>query len=160
MPYARRNWTAAEVERALANPRSSETGPAAHSRLHGVSGELYNHPLFQKARVITDVNTHSTLPAPLMAGGVARAFCKEQVQPYLARLDRNTDMKIKVNFIRPLGLGHVHKSGQPTRSVEMRALFIYCKPNPGNRDIPIFQTVIPMEKHYPLGAGQEPVFLI
>ncbi len=160
MPYARLNWTAAEVERALANPRSSAAGPAAHSRVHGVSGELFNHPLFQKARVFSDVATHSTLPAPLMAAGVARAFCKEQLQPSLARLDRNTDMKIKVNFIRPLGLGYVHKSGQPSRQVEMRALFIYCKSNPGNRDIPIFQTVIPMEKHYPLGAGQEPVFLV
>ena len=174
MPYARKTWTADEVERALANPRSSPSGPAAHSHIHGVSGELANHPLFQKARVTAEVyqrnnqgnivhrpdaGTHSTLPAPLMAAGVARAFCKDQLQPCLATLDRGSDMKVKVNFVRPLGLGYIHKTGQATRNVEIRALFIYCKPNPGNRDIPIFQTVIPMESHYRIGEGNEPVFL-
>jgi hypothetical protein len=164
MPYARKNWTAAEVERALANPRSSPTGPAAHSRIHGVAGELANHPLFQKARVTAEVyehgkapkpeaGTHSTLPANLMAAGVARAFCKDQLQTELAKLDRGMDMKVKVNFTPPLGMGYIHKTVQGSRPAQMKALFIYCKPNPGNKDIPIFQTVIPYETPFNVGAG-------
>jgi hypothetical protein len=175
MPYARRNWTAAEVERALANPRSSSSGPAAHSHIHGVAGELANHPLFQRARVTAeiyqsnhqgnlvhgpDARKHSTLPAPLMAAGVALAFCTDRLQPYLARLDAGSDMKVKVNFLRPLGTGQFHQTGHGSRIAEMKALFIYCKPNPGNRDIPIFQTVIPMENHYNVGQGNDPLIVV
>jgi hypothetical protein len=175
MPYARKNWTAAEVERALANPRSSASGPAAHSHIHGVAGELANHPLFQKARVTAEiyqrdwhgnlghkpeVNKHSTLPASLMAAGVALAFCSDPLQGFLRTLDQGADMKVKVNFQRPIGTGQLHQTGHASRSAEIRALFIYCKPNPGNRDIPIFQTVIPMENHYNIGQGNNSVVVI
>jgi hypothetical protein len=175
MPYARKNWTTAEVERALANPSTAAKGPAAHSHIHAVSGELANHPLFQKARVTAeiyeynkkgkivhgpDAKVHSTLSAAIIAAGVVKAFNKDQLQPYLAILDRGLDMKVKVNFIKPLGFGYVHQTGNDSKRSEMRGLFIYCKPNPSNKDLPIFQTVVPYSTAFKHGEAGDPVFLV
>ncbi len=57
MPYQQNNWTQKEITYALSNPVDAKSGPHAHSRIHAVSGELYEHPLFQKGRVQSIIHT-------------------------------------------------------------------------------------------------------
>jgi len=192
MPYARKNWKSHELTIALANPVHSQSGPRAHSAMHAASGELANHPLFQKARVIYEVTTggashrndhfhakgpdgkfvkkhdgsnlysnsmrkrnpiplpdasrHSVLEVGRVAEALVKALNSDVMQPLLQNLDNGHDMKVNVNFLDSIGRGHVHATGQASAQVDFVSLFVYCKPNPGNKDIPIFQTVVPSDQ--------------
>ena len=183
MPYKRSNWTIKEISYALGNPRDAASGPHAHSHIHAVSGELYEHPLFQKGRVQgiihsaeqrdshrpywapdpsgkkkyqfsakirkkfplpkPEVGKHSTLKRASMAAALCQAFNHPHMQSYLGQLDKGSDMKVNVNFKSPIGMGKLHMPNQPSKDVKIVSLFVYCKPNPGNKDIPIFHTVVP-----------------
>jgi hypothetical protein len=198
MPYARTNWKEHELKIALSNPVHSHGGPHAHSAMHAGSGELANHPLFQKARVSAEIVTggathrndhfhakgadgtwvkgptganlysnsqrnnnpipkpdasrHSVLDANFVAAALVRALNAPTMQAHLANLDAGNDMKVHVNFAAPIGRGHVHATGQASAQTDFVSLFVYCKPNPGNRDIPIFQTVVPSDQRK-VGGG-------
>lgn len=177
MPYARTTWTFQEIHRALQNPVSSASGPDAHSRKHATEGELASNPLFQKARVEAvvhdekhkesniafagasksqqkkhpmpgpEVSMHSTLDSALVAAGLEMAFNTFAMQSHLSQLDSGTDMKVFVNFPLSIGKGTVYRTGYSPAEQEIVCLFVYLKPNPHNRDIPIFQTVVPHTAH-------------
>ena len=179
MPYARQTWTQAVVTRLLQNPVHAAQGPHAHSGIHGVEGELANHPLFQRARVLNDVTqtdrrgrvrtraevgAHSTLDSQSMAAALTRVLNHARMQPHLQQLDQNRrdpafNLKIWVNFIRPIGQATLHRRAG-SRQFNPRCLFVYLKPNPGNADLPIFQTVVPHENHKPVGSVREPVIIV
>ncbi len=91
-----------------------------------------------------EVSTHSTLARSKVAAALCKAFNHPHMQPFLEKLDGGFDMKVNVNFKNSIGTGLVHKPNQPSVSTPMMALFVYCKPNPGNKDMPIFHTVVPM----------------
>ena len=176
MPYQRKNWTFQEILKALQNPVHSKSGPKAHSSKHATVGELASHPLFQKARVealIVDdkhkesniiyqtasksqqkkhpmpspeVGTHSTLDGSLVAKALESAFNSIVLQPHLAQLDAGKDMKVFINYSNSIGKGWVFRTGWNPSQQDMFCLFVYLKPNPRNKDIPIFQTVVPHTK--------------
>jgi len=183
MPYARKNWTEIEVSRLLQNPVQIGNRPPAHSRIHGIEGDLASNSLFQRARVTnqvttsekkgklitgTEVKLHSTLDRRIMSRALARALNSQKMQEHLRKLDEallrkkpdfNYNLKFWINYIRPIGQANLyqsHGSGQ----FSVRCLFVYLRPNPGNRDLPIFQTVVPYENHKPIGSGNEPVVLV
>lgn len=197
MSYQRMNWTKNELVLALANPISAESGPHAHSYKHAVSGELANHPLFQKARVeylisdsqskssnaiffekdpsgsgwlkkpdgtnvysnstrkknplpSADASAHSCLDVDFVADAVKTAFNHPLMQAHLKLLDSNYDMSVFVNYLTTIGRGMIHKNNSGTIQTthnDFDCLFIKCKPNPHNKDIPIFQTVVPHAVH-------------
>lgn len=190
MPYARKNWKTHELKIALANPVSADGGPDAHSSKHAVSGELANHPMFQKARVnavVTsgnassqnarfhakgvdgtwlkkadgtnlhsnsvrknnpipkpEVGRHSALDVERIAAALVEALNDDAMQVNLQTLDAGNDMKVHVNFTNSIGRGNIHQTGMASQiGVDFVSLFVYCKPNPNNTDVPIFQTVVP-----------------
>lgn len=189
MPCARTNWKVQEVKIALANPISSGSGPKAHSAMHAPSGELGNHPLFQKARVqaeivtagashandkyhqrdatgaylkkpdgtylysnsqrknnpipVPDASKHSALNVESVAAALVIALNDPAMQAHLATLDLGNDMKVHVNFSATIGRGYVHQTDLPSQAADFVSLFVYCKPSSTNKDIPIFQTVVP-----------------
>jgi len=177
MTYARTNWTFQEIQTALQNPVSSESGPKAHSSKHAAEGELASSQLFQKARVealivddkhkesniafafasksqqkkhpmpAPEVGTHSTLDSSLVALALQSAFNTTSMQSYLAQLDADEDMKVFLNFSISIGKGWVYRTGWNPSEEDMVCLFVYLKPNPRNRDLPIFQTVVPQNQH-------------
>lgn len=194
MPYARKNWKAHELKIALANPVHAIGGPDAHSSKHAVSGELANHPLFQKARVnavVTSGNAsqsnahfhakgldgswvkkddgtnlhsnsvrknnplpkpeasrHSALDVELIAAALVNALNCDAMQIHLQTLDAGNPMKVHVNFSDSIGKGNIHQSGMASQiGVNFISLFVYCKPNPGNSDVPIFQTIVPSSQN-------------
>lgn len=183
MPYARTNWTFQEIHKALQNPVSSESGPRAHSSKHATEGELAASPLFQKARVnalivdekhresniayagasknqqkkhpvpAPEVGVHSTLDSVLIATALAKAFNSFAMQAHLAQLDTGQDMKVFLNFSVSLGKGMVFKTGWSPAQQDMVCLFVYLKPNPRNKDLPIFQTVVPQTSHKIVSGG-------
>ncbi len=177
MAYARTTWTFQEIHRALQNPVSSDTGPDAHSKKHATEGELASNPMFQQARVnalvhdekhkesniayagasknqqkkhpmpAPEVPVHSTLDSALVASGLEKAFNTFGMQTHLGQLDAGSDMKVFVNFSVSLGNGMVYRTGYSPAQQEIICLFVYLKPNPRNKDIPIFQTVVPHTAH-------------
>lgn len=181
MPYARKNWTTNEVSRLLQNPVHSPEGPHAHSRIHGVEGELASHPLFQRARVNNDVTqvdrrgrvrtraevgAHSTLNSLHMSQALVRALNHDRMQEHLAQLDQarqnsqyNFSLKVWVNYIRPVGQADLHRRGGSAQ-FNVRSLFVYLKPNPSNADLPIFQTIVPHAEHKAFGSVREPVIIV
>ncbi len=196
MPYQRTNYKVHELKIALANPVSSQSGPHAHSNKHAVSGELANHPLFQKARVSAnvyqngasdanrvyhmksdgvhwdynsatrhanpipkpEVGRHSAVDVNLLAPALRDALNHASMQPHLGTLDGGTDMKVHVNFTGAIGQGYEHTTTGGTAPVSFVSLFVYCKPNTGNRDIPIFQTVVPATAHKV--GGHDPIITL
>ncbi len=177
MPYARKNWTFQEIHRALQNPVSSESGPDAHSKKHATEGELASNPMFQQARVnalihddkhkesniayagaskgqqkkhpmpAPEVSMHSTLDSALVASGLETALNTFSMQSHLSQLDSGEDMKVFVNFSVSLGKGMVYRTGYSPGQQDIICLFVYLKPNLHNKDIPIFQTVVPQTAH-------------
>ena len=184
MAYARQNWTEDEVLRLLANPVHSETGPHAHSSKHAASGELANHPMFQKARVTAliiseqqrsanakyhvkddhgkypknakfrganrvprpEVGTHSVLRDDLVATALTQALNHNDMQAHLQGLDGGNDLKVHANFhTGSFGRGKIHTAAN-SADADFVSLFIYCKPNPSNADLPIFQTIVPSDQ--------------
>ena len=181
MPYARTNWTQSELLRLLKNPVHAAAGPHAHSSIHGVSGELASHPMFQHARVMNDVtaahkkkkvstkaeaSAHSTLDATDMAKALVRALNNPKLQPHLAALDTSraenkqwSDMKVWLNFIKPVGTGKMHQR-TGTNNFNVRAIFLYMKPNPNNADLPIIQTAVPHAEHKKAGTVKGPIIIV
>lgn len=195
MPYARQNWKSHEVKLALSNPVHAASGPHAHSSKHAASGELANHPMFQRARVTAtvysdrakdsnaqyhtksdgvhwdssksvrkanpmpkaEVGTHSTMDVLDMAPALVTALNSAAMQTHLATLDGGNDMKVHVNFSSSIGTGNIHKASGTTTAA-MQCLFVYCKPNPNNKDVPIFQTVVPSDTHK--SGGNDPVISV
>ena len=205
MPYTRTNWKLHELKIALANPVHSHGGPHAHSAMHAASGELANHPLFQKARVTANIVTggasdrnahfhakgpdgtwvknpatgtnlysnsqrnnnpipkpdasrHSVLDVDQIAAALVRALNAPAMQAHLGNLDAGRDMKVHVNFVASIGRGNVHATGQASTGADFVSLFVYCKPNPGNKDVPIFQTVVPSDQRKV--GGPDPIVSI
>lgn len=195
MAYARQNWKTHELKIALANPVHSETGPHAHSSKHAASGELANHPLFQRARVTAvvhtetakdsnasyhtksdgfhwdhnsatrkanpmpraEVGTHSALDVESLAPALRDALNSNDMQPHLGTLDGGADMKVHVNFSNSIGTGNIHKASGTTTAAFV-SLFVYCKKNPNNKDVPIFQTVVPSDTHK--AGGSDPIITV
>lgn len=102
-----------------------------------------------------EVGKHSTLDVVFTANALLRALKHGDMQPHLGTLDGGDDVKVHVNFRNGIGDGLIHEAGQPIRKGAFRSLFIYMKPNPGNRDLPIFQTVVPSEAHK--SGGGDPI---
>lgn len=90
-----------------------------------------------------DASRHSALNVESMAPALVNALNYPTMQDHLKTLDAGTDMKIHVNFAATIGRGNLHETGQPSISVDFFSLFVYCKINPNNKDVPIFQTVVP-----------------
>lgn len=102
-----------------------------------------------------EAGKHSTLGVVFMANALLRALNHPDMQPHLGTLDGGTDVKVHVNFRNGIGSGYLHQAGQASRPGSFTSLFVYMKPNPGNRDIPIFQTVVPSESHK--SGGNDPI---
>lgn len=105
-----------------------------------------------------EVGRHSTLNDVAVGNALARAFNNVAMQPHLGTLDTGSDMRVHVNFAGNIGTGNFHQTGQPSRAATFNSLFVYLKPNPGNLDIPIFQTVVPSEQHKV--GGSDPIVAI
>jgi hypothetical protein len=99
-----------------------------------------------------DASRHSVLSVDHVANALVRVLNDPTMQPYLANLDAGHDMKVHVNFGASIGRGYVHATGQPSMQADFVSLFVYCKRNPGNKDIPIFQTVVPSDQRK-VGGG-------
>ncbi len=99
-----------------------------------------------------EVKRHTALNVESLAPALVRALNSPAMQSHLASLDEGQDMKVHVNFDASIGTGKVH-DGEVTTSAPMVALFVYCKRNPANKDVPIFQTVVPSDSHKAEGAG-------
>jgi hypothetical protein len=174
MPYARTNWTFDEVLRITQNPVDISGDPHAHSKIHATDSELANHPMFQRARVLmevteivrnrlktkVEVGVHTTLKNTDMARALVRVLNHERMQSHLARLDQHTgDVKVWINFIRPIGIGMYHNAAASV-PINIKCLFLYMKANPGNKDLMIFQTLVPHENHKPFGSVTEPIIIV
>lgn len=175
MPYARQNWTINEVQRLTQNPVSAQGAPHAHSGIHATQNELASHPMFHRARatnrvVQTDrrgriresneVGAHSTMGNQQLSQALLRALNHDRMQPHLQRLDQQGgDLKLWVNFIAPIGRGTLHRS-TGSAQIDIRCLFVYMKSNPGNQDLPIFQTLVPHGNHKPIGSVTDPVIIV
>jgi hypothetical protein len=92
-------------------------GPDAHSSKHAVSGELANHPLFQKARV--------------------NALYCDAMQVHFQTLDAGNPMKVHVNFSDSIVKATFTNREWPVKwaLTLLLCLFVYCKPNPGNSNM-------------------------
>lgn len=167
MPYARQNWTKEELSRLLQNPVKSKDGPNAHSKIHAVQGELAKNEKFQHARVMnqtvqyvkgklkvrSEAKTHTTMDCDDVAAGLCRALNHDRTQPLLKELDGKGNDKwgkitFHVNFKESIGRGIQHTENDTTH-FDCISMFVYLKPNKGNADLPIIQTVVPKGKHEP-----------
>ena len=118
---------------------------------HGKSARK-SHPM-PKA----EVGTHSTLNVESLAPALVTALNSGPMQTHLATLDAGNDMKVHVNYTSTIGTGNVHRASG-TSSAAMQTLFVYCKPNPNNKDVPIFQTVVPSDTHK--AGGNDPIITV
>ncbi|MCK0149407.1 hypothetical protein MWU54_05195 [Marivita sp. S6314] len=104
-----------------------------------------------------EVGTHSTLDVQDMAPALVNALNSDPMQAHLATLDGGGDMKVHVNFSASIGTGNVHRAAG-SHAAAMNCLFVYCKPNPNNKDVPIFQTVVPSDTHK--AGGKDPIITV
>ncbi|QDC09217.1 hypothetical protein FHY55_08180 [Oceanicola sp. D3] len=136
----------ARVEAHVYDGRKSDLNASYHEKNPDGTWVHSNSQRKQHPLPSPEVGRHSTMSALDMATALMRAFNTAQMQPHLATLDGGSDMKVNVNFNLPIGNGLAHRTGHGTANVGVRSLFVYCKPNPGNADLPIFQTVVPKDQ--------------
>jgi hypothetical protein len=136
------------AQQALGNQKAAGT----------LSNTQYKKQMAQVPLPSAEVGKHSTLNDVATANALLRVFNDSSMQPHLGTLDAGSDLKVHVNFSGNIGSGHVHETGQPSRPASFKSLFVYLKPNPGNADIPIFQTVVPSEQHK--AGGNDPILTI
>lgn len=149
----------ARVEAVVHDGRKSDLNAPFHARDHLGNWVHSNNQRRQHPLPSPDVGRHSTMSATDMATALAQAFNSAAMQPHLATLDGGTDMRVNVNFTLPIGGGAAHRTGHPSTAMNVVSLFVYCKANPANEDLPIFQTVVPKDTHAAPGGGT-PVVVI
>jgi hypothetical protein len=123
-----------------------------------LSNTQYKKQMAQVPLPEPEVGRHSTLNDVAIANALSRAFNDGAMRPHLHGLDAGADTKVHLNFSGTIGTGNFHATGQPSRPATFNSLFVYLKPNPGNSDIPIFQTVVPAEQHK--AGGTDPIIAI
>jgi hypothetical protein len=123
-----------------------------------LSNTQYKKQMAQVPSPEPEVGRHSTLNDVAVANALSRAFNTVAMRPHLGTLDGGVDLKVHVNFAGVIGTGNFHETGQASRAATFNSLFVYLKPNPGNRDIPIFQTVVPSEQHK--AGGNDPIIAV
>jgi hypothetical protein len=158
MPYARNNYTLAEIKLAFRSIDTNRTvgaqggkfgqQPTPHAHIHGAD-ELHAHPLFARARVTTgDATTHSVMDETTMQNALVGVFNDGNMQPFLQQVDAGNDVHVNVNLGATPGSANVYKlvknTGQvTTTNAAVVAFFLKIRPNPGNKDVPIIQTCVP-----------------
>lgn len=168
MPYARTNYTLQDIKLGF---RSLDTNltqgndpsgvmkgqPKPHAAIHGAD-ELHSHPLFAKARVTAGdgPGTHSVMNETQMHTELVAVFNDANMQQFLHQVDAGNDANINVNLTNTPGNADVYKAnkGAPGATVThgaVVAFFLKVRPNPGNKDVPIIQTCVPMTTPYTAG---------
>ena len=142
----------ARVTAVIHDDRQKASNAVYHTK-HG-NGQWVHNSQTRKQNPLPkpEVKRHTTLNVEDLAAALVEALNSHAMQGHLASLDEGQDMKVHVNFESTIGTGNVHHGGV-TASAPMVALFVYCKPNPANKDVPIFQTVVPSDSHKAEGAG-------
>lgn len=170
MAYARQNYTFQEIKLGFRtldtnlikgndkNTGAFSTQPKPHAEIHGAD-ELHSHPLFAKARVTAGdgPNTHSVMDETQMQTELVAVFNDANMQQFLLRVDAGNDAHVNVNLTNAAGVADVYKAnkgapGATSTQGAVVAFFLKIRPNPGNKDVPIIQTCVPMTT--PFTAGQ------
>lgn len=105
-----------------------------------------------------DADKHSALNVEDVAAALATALSDPALQPHLAVIDAGNDMKVHLNFAAHIGRGNLHQTGMASQTVDFISLFVYAKRNPNNKDVPIFQTVVPSNQHKV--GGSDPIIAL